>query len=166
MSMFRSMFVLFLIVLWLPTNVLALQEKVAFKNFVKPQKTICSIKFTRGSSQLTREHRVKLKEFSKKLTPERYGKNTIRIEGYSDGGSTNADMKLSFERSRVVENYLLKFNPASKELFLSGFSPEQAKVASLSGRVEIVLYDDKIDLKSKKVDELVTNLSDLKANHE
>lgn len=136
-----------------------------FKNFVKPKKSVCILKFNPGSSKLTKLHKKALNEVSKKINSENFQKNTIRIEGYSDGNDSSEGHKLSFERSRVVENYLLKVNPLSKDYFLTGFDKHLSE-RGLNGVVEIVVYDDKIDIRSRKVDELVTNLSDLKVNND
>ncbi len=115
-------------------NLLLFASIVDASGGYKEKRLIGSIYFPSGSMTLNKSARRELARIAEEIrrleekTAKAGERLIIRLEGYSDSvGDADANLFISMMRAAVVEEYLVKVEGVSVELYLTGFGETKVK---------------------------------------
>ncbi|WP_169513279.1 OmpA family protein [Geopsychrobacter electrodiphilus] len=137
-------FILFLLILLVPTTCFAEKSKDPLKVFLQNRQIIAHIYFNPSSTKLTPAAKTALDLIAPELRKYKSENSLLRLEGFSNSDNSSEDtLTFSMKRALAARNYLKDNYNLTFDIYLTGFGGGPDLAEEPPGkirRVDIVVY--------------------------
>jgi len=137
---------------------MAAPAQPSVEDFLGTRKVIAVIPFGLGSAELSGSARHIIDQFVERLKQVDPKLTVVRLEGFSSPeGSEVANIDLSMKRAMAVEDYLrtVRHLPPTRYLIGLGVTRGTTLDVVAQRRVEIVFYDNLLNMEDAEVDKVI-----------